>query len=52
MIVSVCQFDVVLIRIPVERLICEFLQAFAIEPVANNDGEQGAELSLDIDETS
>lgn len=35
-----------------EGLVCEFLEAFAVEPVADDDGKEGTELSLEIDEPS
>ena len=51
MIVAICQFDIVLVAVPSEGFIGEFLDAFFVKFIANDNGYNGAELSFKIDET-
>ena len=50
MIVSVCQFDVVLVDVPGNRLVGQLVETVLVYIVADDDGYKSAELALEIEQ--
>ena len=51
-VVSVGQLDVVLVDMPSDRLIGQRGQTLLVDPVPDHNGDESAELSLEVDQPS